>query len=158
MNWLVFAACLAACAAPAASGMLFKPGTWYANLDKPWWTPPNWMFPVVWLVLYISMSAAAARVAPTPDGAALLALWATQIAFNTIWSGVFFGLRDIRAGLIIMAALWFSVLITTLAFWQADAIAGGLFGLYLAWVTVAFALNASVWTRNARRGTADAPR
>jgi tryptophan-rich sensory protein len=148
MSWLVFAACLAACAAPAASGMLFKPGDWYSGLAKPWWTPPNWAFPVVWLILYTSMSVAAARVAGTPAGAVLLALWATQIAFNTLWSGVFFGLRDIRAGLFVMAALWLSVFVATVAFWQADGIAGALFGLYLSWVTVAFALNLSVWVRN----------
>lgn len=148
MNWVVFTACLAACAAPAASGMLFKPGDWYSSLTKPWWTPPNWMFPVVWVILYVSMSVAAARVAVTPDGSVLLALWATQIAFNTVWSGVFFGLRDIRASLFIMAALWLSVFVATAAFWQADVAAGALFSLYLAWVTVAFALNFSVWSRN----------
>ena len=150
MNWLVFAACLAACAAPAVSGMLFKPGAWYAGLSKPWWTPPNWAFPVVWLILYTSMSVAAARVAVSPEGALLIALWATQISFNTLWSSVFFGLRNIRAGLLIMVALWVSVLVATVAFWQADSIAGGLFGLYLSWVTVAFALNFSVWSRNPR--------
>lgn len=148
MSWLVFAACLAACAAPAVSGMFFKPGAWYAELSKPWWTPPNWAFPVVWLILYTSMSVAAARVAVLPHGSILMALWATQIAFNTLWSGVFFGLRDIRSGLFIMAALWVSVLVATVTFWQADVIAGALFGLYLAWVTVAFALNFSVWSRN----------
>jgi tryptophan-rich sensory protein len=148
MNWLVFVACLAACAAPAASGMLFRPGRWYADLSKPWWTPPNRMFPVVWLILYLSMSVAAARVALMPNGAGLVALWATHIAFNTLWSGVFFGLRDIRAGLFVMAALWLSVAVATVAFWQADVIAGALFSLYLAWTTVAFALNVSVWSRN----------
>jgi tryptophan-rich sensory protein len=150
MNWLVFAACLAACLAPAVSGMLFKPGDWYAGLTKPGWTPPNWMFPVVWLFLYVSMSVAAARVAVSPDGAVLIAIWATQIAFNTLWSGVFFGLKDMRAGLFVMAALWLSVLVGTAAFWQADAIAGALFGLYLSWITVAFALNFSVWFHNPR--------
>jgi benzodiazapine receptor len=148
MNWLVLIACLAACGAPAVSGMLFKPGTWYAGLDKPSWTPPNWAFPVVWLILYISMSVAAARVALAPGAALLLALWAVQIAFNTLWSGVFFGLRNIRAALLIMAALFASVLVTTVAFWQADRIAGALMALYLAWLAVAFALNASVWRRN----------
>lgn len=148
MNWLVFAACLAACAAPAVSGMLFKPGAWYAGLAKPSWTPPNWAFPVVWLILYTSMSVAAARVAVSPESPILIALWATQIAFNTLWSGVFFGLRNIRAGLFIMAALWVSVLIATVTYWQADVIAGALFGFYFVWVTVAFALNFSVWSRN----------
>lgn len=148
MNWLVLLACLAACGAPAVSGMLFKPGAWYGGLDKPSWTPPNWAFPVVWLILYISMSVAAARAALAPGAALLLSLWAVQIAFNTLWSGVFFGLRNIRAALLIMAALYASVLVTTVAFWQADRIAGALMALYLAWLAVAFALNASVWRRN----------
>ncbi|SFQ98141.1 tryptophan-rich sensory protein TspO [Poseidonocella sedimentorum] len=147
MNWVVFTACLAACAAPAVSGMLFKPGDWYARLNKPRWTPPDRMFPVVWLILYVSMSIAAARVADAPSGATLLALWATQIAFNTLWSGVFFGLKKIRAALAILAVLWISVLITTLAFWQVDPVASALFGLYLIWITVAFALNAAIWSR-----------
>ena len=43
MNWAVFTECLAACSAPALSGMLFKPGDWYAGLSEPWWTPPNLM-------------------------------------------------------------------------------------------------------------------
>ncbi|MDQ2088968.1 tryptophan-rich sensory protein TspO [Marimonas arenosa] len=150
MNWFVFGACLSACAAAAVSGMLFKPGAWYAGLSKPWWTPSNWMFPVVWAVLYVTMSVAAARVAALPDGAVLLALWATQIAFNTLWSGVFFGLRDIRTALIVMAVLWLSVMVTTAFFWQADVIAGALFSGYLSWITVALALNFSVRSQNAR--------
>lgn len=42
---------LAICAVPAAAGILFKPGTWYRELDKPAWTPPNRLFPVIWAVL-----------------------------------------------------------------------------------------------------------
>ena len=118
MLWQIFAACLAACAAPAVSAMLFKLGAWYAGLSKPWWTPPNWAFPVVWLILYTSMSVAAARVAVSPEGSILIALWATQIAFNTLWSGVFFGLRDLRAGLFIMAALWLAVLVHMIVSWR----------------------------------------
>ena len=50
----------------------------------------------------------------------------------------------------IKAGLWLSVFVATVAFWQADVITGVLFGLYLAWVTVAFARNFSVWSRNPR--------
>ncbi len=51
------------------------------------------------------------------------------VAFNTLWSGVFFGLRNLRAALLIMAALFASVLVTTVAVWQADRIAGALMAL-----------------------------
>jgi tryptophan-rich sensory protein len=131
--------------------MLFKPGTWYANLDKPWWTPPNWMFPVVWAALYLSMSVAAARVATLPDAPVLLALWAVQISFNTLWSGVFFGLKALWGGFLVLSGLWLAVLVTTVAFLQADLLAGLLFAPYLAWVCVALALNFSVWRRNGQR-------
>ena len=94
----MFVACLAACAAPAVSGMLLKPRELYAGLAEPRWTPPNLMFPVAWLILYVGMSVAAARVAVSPDGSALIPLRATWIAFDTLWSGVFFEPRDIRAG------------------------------------------------------------
>lgn len=148
MSILVLLVCLAACVPPALSGMLFKPGTWYAALDKPWWTPPNWMFPVVWAVLYLSMSIAAARAAILPNAPFLLALWAVQIAFNSLWSGVFFGLQNLRAGFFVLAGLWLAVLVTTLAFLQADLLAGLLFAPYLAWVSIALGLNFSVWRRN----------
>lgn len=148
MNTLVLVACLAACVPPALSGMLFKPGAWYASLDKPCWTPPNWMFPVVWAVLYLSMSVAAARVATLPNAPVLLAIWAVQIAFNTLWSGVFFGLKNLLGGLLVLAGLWLAVCMTTAAFLQADPFAGLLFAPYFVWVSAALALNFSVWRLN----------
>ena len=77
-----------------------------------------------------------------------MALWAMQIAFNTLWTPVFFGLHRIRAAFVIMLGLWIAVAGTMISFWQLDWIAGALFVPYLIWVTVAGALNASVWLRN----------
>lgn len=148
MNWQLFLTFLAACVAPAAAGMLFRPGAWYEGLSKPSWTPPNWLFPVVWAFLYVSMSLAAARVATLPDTGQALAFWAVQIAFSTLWSGVFFGLRRMAVGGVIIGVLWIAVLVTMFAFWQRDLIAGLLFIPYLVWVTLALALNWSVWARN----------
>jgi benzodiazapine receptor len=148
MDWLLFLTFLAACAAPAVSGALFKPGEWYAGLDKPTWTPPNWLFPLVWAFLYVTMALAATRVASLPGTGQAVAFWAVQMAFNTLWSGVFFGLRRMAAAGFILGALWVSVCTTLLAFWQHDMIAGLLFVPYLVWVTLAFALNWSVWARN----------
>jgi len=148
MSWSLFLTFLAACAAPAVSGALFKPGAWYAALSKPPWTPPNWLFPVVWAFLYVSMALAAARVAVLPGTGQALAFWAVQITLNTLWSGVFFGLRRMAAAGVILAALWLAVAATAVAFWQHDRIAGALLAPYLLWVTIAFALNWSVWSRN----------
>jgi tryptophan-rich sensory protein len=148
MDWPLFFTFLAACAAPAASGALFKPGEWYRDLSKPPWTPPNWLFPLVWAFLYVAMSLAAARVAGQPGSAQALALWAVQISLNTLWSGVFFGLRRMAAGGAVLAALWLAVAATLAAFWAQDRVAGLLMAPYLVWVTIALALNWSVWARN----------
>lgn len=151
MDFILFLTYLAACGAAAATGAMFQPGEWYRSLSKPRWTPPDWLFPVAWTVLYLCMSVAAARVAAIPGTGQALALWSVQIALNTLWTPVFFGLRRIGAGLVIIFLLWLAVATTMVAFWQVDRISGALFLPYLAWVTVAGLLNRSVWYRNAAR-------
>ena len=155
MDWLLFAIFLAACGAAATTGSMFMPGAWYRALSKPSWTPPDWVFPVVWTILYISSAFAASRVAPLEGSAYAMAFWAMQIAFNTLWTPVFFGLHRIRAGFVVMLGLWIAVAGTMVTFWQLDWIAGALFVPYLVWVTIAGALNGSVWMRN--RGVISAP-
>lgn len=148
MDWGLFAIFLAACGAAATTGSMFMPGAWYRGLSKPGWTPPDWVFPVTWTVLYLSAAIAAARVAPLEGSAYAMAFWAMQIAFNTLWTPVFFGLHRIRAAFVIMAFLWIAVAGTMVSFFQLDWIAGALFVPYLVWVTIAGALNGSVWMRN----------
>jgi benzodiazapine receptor len=148
MDWGLFLTFLAACGGAAATGAMFQPGAWYDALQKPSWTPPNWLFPVAWTTLYLLMSLSAMRVAQLPDAGQALAFWAMQIAFNTLWTPVFFGLRRMRAALVVMVFLWVSVAATTVTFWQVDWLAGLMFLPYLVWVSVAGALNFSVWRLN----------
>lgn len=148
MDISLFATYLIACGAAAATGAMFKPGDWYLSLSKPVWTPPGWVFPVAWTLLYLCMSASAARVAVLPDSGQALALWSVQIAFNALWTPVFFGLHRIRAAMVIMVGLWLSVAATTIAFLVQDFWAGLLFVPYLVWVSIAGALNYSVMQRN----------
>jgi tryptophan-rich sensory protein len=145
--WL-FATFLLACGAAATTGAMFEPDDWYRRLDKPRWTPPRWAFPLVWTLLYLAMAFAAMRVAQLPDSGRALAFWAAQIAFNTLWTPIFFGLHRMRAALAVMAGLWLTVAATMVAFWRLDPIAGALFVPYLVWVTLAGALNLSVLRRN----------
>lgn len=144
MDLALFATYLVACGAAATTGAMFAPGPWYDALNKPAWTPPNWLFPVAWVTLYLLMSAAAARASQVEGSAMGLALWSVQIAFNTLWTPVFFGLRRMRAALGVMVFLWGSVAATTLVFLQLDVWAGLMFLPYLVWVTVAGALNLAV--------------
>lgn len=148
MDWGSFAIFLAACGAAATTGSMFMPGAWYRGLSKPGWTPPDWVFPVAWTMLYLSSAIAAARIAPLEGNAYGMAFWAMQIAFNTLWTPVFFGLHRIKAAFVIMAFLWIAVAGTMVTFFQLDWIAGALFVPYLVWVTIAGALNGSVWMRN----------
>lgn len=148
MDWILFAIFLASCLAAGSTGALFEPGKWYESLAKPSWTPPNWLFPVAWTTLYLCIAAAAARVAPLEGSQYAMALFALQIALNTLWTPVFFGLKRMGAGMVVLTALWLAVAATLVSFWSLDWIAGLLFVPYLAWVTVAGALNFSVWRLN----------
>jgi translocator protein len=152
MDYSLFFTYLAACGAAAATGAMFQPGDWYRGLSKPVWTPPDWVFPVAWTFLYLSMSYAAARVAAlsgtTPGTGQALAFWSVQIALNTLWTPIFFGLRKMKAGLVVVGLLWLAVGATMIAFFRIDWIAGALMVPYLVWATIATALNRSVLVRN----------
>ncbi|MEY3308625.1 MAG: hypothetical protein RLZZ413_2663 [Pseudomonadota bacterium] len=150
MDYGLFFTYLGACGAAAATGALFSPGDWYKAIRKPSWTPPDWVFPVAWTTLYLCMSLAAMRIALSGDARAPQALgfWTIQITLNALWSPVFFGLRRMRAALIVVSLLWVAVAVTLVAFLRIDWIAGLLFLPYIAWVSTATALNAAVWRRN----------
>ena len=148
MDWGLFAIFLASCVAAGTTGAAFKPGDWYAALQKPVWPPPDWAFPVVWTTLYLLMSYSAMRVALLPGAGMALALWGLQLALNTLWTPIFFGLRRMREGLLVILALWAAVAGTVWSFGQVDGLAGVLMLPYLLWVSIAAALNFSVWRMN----------
>ena len=144
MFWLDFLVFLFACMAAGLTGSLFPPGKWYSELNKPVWTPPNWVFPVAWPILYLLMSYSGATLANLESAGSALALWALQISLNTLWTPVFFGLKNLKLGLIIILLLLVSVAICTYVFWLYAWIYGLLFLPYLAWVIFAAALNDAV--------------
>lgn len=148
MDYAVFGVCLMSCCAAATTGAAFPPGAWYLRLDRPSWTPPNWLFPVAWTTLYVLMSIAAARIAPKTGSGLPMALWALQIALNTLWTPVFFGLRRFGGAAIVVVGLWLAVAATMVTFWELDSIAGWMLAPYLVWCTVAAALNIAMWRRN----------
>ncbi|MEX1661168.1 TspO/MBR family protein [Thioclava sp. 15-R06ZXC-3] len=139
---------LAASAAAAATGIVFKPGNWYEGLTRPGFTPPNWLFPIAWTYLYISVAYATARVAGQ-DGAQLaLALFAVQIALNTLWTPLFFGAHRLGLAMIVLALLWVAVAAMGVAFIGLDLIAGLLVLPYIIWLSLAAALNWRIWRDN----------
>lgn len=131
----------------SGTGAIFKPDAWYRDLDKPGWTPPDWVFPVVWAALYVLMAYAAWRVWDL-DGLGLpLVLWGLQLGLNALWSAVFFGMKRVRLAFIELVALWLAVAATLIAFAQIDPLSGLLLLPYIVWVTIAAALNFSIMRR-----------
>ena len=113
---------------------------WYPTLAKPSWNPPNWIFGPVWSVLYFCMAVAAWLVWRQNGVLAArgpLALFGIQLALNTLWSCLFFGLHGPGLAFLEVILLWATIAATTAAFWRRSIAAGLLFVPYLAWVTIA---------------------
>ena len=124
---------------------------WYQALDKPWFTPPDWLFAPVWTVLYVLMAVAAWRVwrasGFSAARAALLA-FVVQLTLNLGWSVLFFGINAIGAALIDIVALLTAIVVTLVLFLRIDRLAGILLSPYPVWVGYALILNASIWFMN----------
>lgn len=127
--------------------------TWYPTLVKPSFNPPNWIFAPVWSMLYIMMGISAGLVwnhvefeKDTVKKA--LVLFAIQLALNALWSILFFGLKNPLLALIEIILLWLMIYETYLKFSKIDKIASYLMLPYLAWVSFAAVLNASLWWLN----------
>jgi len=149
MDWSIFIVFLSACCVAATTGSLFPPDDWYfKDLKKPSWTPPPWLFPLAWTTLYLASAVAATLVAVQDDAGMALAFWALQIALNTLWSPVFFGLKRLGVAMVVLCGLWVAVLGTMLTFWQLVPLAGYLVAPYLVWVSYAGALNLWIWRKN----------
>jgi benzodiazapine receptor len=147
--------CVIACLAAGAIGSVFTRSaisTWYATLQKPFFSPPNWLFAPVWTVLYILMGIAAFLVwrkgLENRQVRIALVVFLIQLILNALWSVVFFGLESPLYGLIVISILWVAILVTVIKFFTISRAASVLMWPYLPWVTFAAALNASVWLLN----------
>jgi tryptophan-rich sensory protein len=131
----------------ALSGMQFQPGEWYAQLQKPAWTPPNWVFAPVWTVLYLMIGAAGWLIFASPSRT-LKVLWISQLILNGLWSWLFFGLHETGIALIdILAMLGCITLILALSRKSSRAVFR-LMAPYCIWVGYASTLNAAIYVLN----------
>ena len=147
----VFGALIAAVAGVAVIGSavtLPAIPAWYAGLQKPWFTPPNAAFGPVWTSLYALTAWAtwrAWRVArANGEQGRVLVVFAVQLALNAAWSQLFFGWQRPDLALIDVVLLWLAIVATIRIFARQDRLAAGLLLPYIAWVTLAVALNAGV--------------
>lgn len=120
----------------------------YQALDKPWFSPPGEVFPIVWSVLYVLMGISAYLVAKKRNSDIALRVYALQLVFNFFWSIIFF-----RLELYLVAFIWIIGLIILVAymimlFWEKDKIAGYLQIPYFLWLIFAAVLNFSIFLLN----------
>jgi tryptophan-rich sensory protein len=147
----VLAAFLAITLAAGSVGAKYPPGTWYAQLEKPPFTPPNWLFAPVWTLLYILMAVAAWLVwrrAGLREGALPLALYAFHLGINIWWSWLFFGMHLIGGAFADLVLLWVCIVLLSVLFWRIRVAAGMLMLPYIAWVSLAGVLNFALWRLN----------
>jgi len=123
---------------------------WYASLNRPFFSPPNWLFGPVWTALYLMM------------GLSLYLVWSKkgitfqkpqtvfylQLVLNALWSIVFFGLTSPGGALFIIVLLWLLILYCILEFRKINLVASWLLVPYILWVSFASLLNFSIWYLN----------
>ena len=148
MFWILLAE-----AVGALSGWLTREGTqiYAQTIVKPPLSPPGWVFPVVWAILYVLMGIGAAKVYQAPASKTRsmgLNLFITQLVVNFFWSPIFFNLQDFGFSLLWLLLLWGLVLWMILAFRKVDPLAAKLQIPYLLWLTFAAYLNLGVWYLN----------
>lgn len=120
----------------------------FERMDQPPLSPPGWLFPVVWTILYLLMGYAWYRVsesgAPRDQISRARSAYTIQLVLNFFWSIWFFNLKLYLFSFVWLVALWAAILVTLIRFWRIDKVAGYLLIPYLAWVTFAGYLNLGI--------------
>lgn len=154
-SWVVLLIFVGVCESVGFLGSIFTAGEiagWYADLLKPEWVPPNYIFAPVWTVLYALMGFSAWLVwkdkKPFKEREGALWVFLIQLILNGIWTPIFFGAHEVGIALAVIVVLLGAVALTTVLFYRINKLAGLLFVPYLAWVGFATALNASILMLN----------
>ncbi|MGD9636672.1 MAG: TspO/MBR family protein [Pirellulales bacterium] len=153
LDFVAIGCWLATCFAAAAVGAVASANApeFYAELVRPGWAPPAWLFGPVWTVLYLLMAIAAWlvwREHGFRNAAAALTLFLIQLALNALWSWLFFAWHMGKLAFAEIILLWISIAATLIAFWRVRPLAAWLLAPYLAWVTFAVALCFAIWRLN----------
>ena len=131
-----------------AIGTLTAPGEWYANLAKPAFNPPNWIFGPVWTILYLFIALVGWRVWNSGRDKLALRLWFFQMGLNFLWSPVFFSAKRTDLALLIISLLFLMILAFIARTWSSDRLSSVLFIPYAVWVAFASVLNGAIFFLN----------
>ena len=122
--------------------------TWYAELNKPWFSPPNWVFGPVWTLLFVLMGIALFLVLrqglQKEKNRVAFAMFVFQLVLNFLWSFLFFFLHQPLFAFLDIVALWISIIVTIKLFQKVSVFASRLLWPYLAWVSFASLLNLAI--------------
>lgn len=128
------------------------PGSWYSTLQKPYFAPPNWVFAPVWITLFVLMGIALYLVwesgTEKNDVRIALGTFGVQFFLNIIWSFLFFGFKSTLLGFIDILFLWVMIMATIWTFYRVKKSAAYFLIPYIAWVTIASALNGAIYFMN----------
>ncbi|GIW69433.1 MAG: mitochondrial benzodiazepine receptor/sensory transduction protein [Patescibacteria group bacterium] len=126
--------------------------TWYSSLNKPFFSPPNWVFGPVWTLLYILMAVSLYLIwinqSPKSQKRKATLLFLIQLCLNALWSVIFFGMRSPEIALIEILLLEAAIIFTVLSFKKISKTAAKLLIPYALWVAFATALNLSIVVLN----------
>ena len=126
--------------------------TWYSEVRKPTFVPPNWLFAPAWITLFLLMGISAGiiwnRGLENKNIKAALSVFGAQLALNILWSLLFFGLKSPFLAFLEIILLWLAILINIISFCKISKTAGLLLLPYILWVSFAALLNFSVWQLN----------
>jgi benzodiazapine receptor len=153
-SWLSLLPFAFVCFAAGLTGSMFtrkSVQTWYPQLQRPSWNPPNWIFGPVWGFLYLMMAISSWLVWRQAGwhGARLpLLLFGIQLLLNVAWSAVFFGMRAIGAAYGEILLLWTIAIATAVAFYSVSLLAAWLLIPCIAWIGFASYLNFRIWQMN----------
>ena len=152
-KWLLLLACIAVCQLAGILGSIFTSAaipSWYATLEKPFFTPPNWLFAPVWTTLFTLMGISLFLIIRKgfAKNRGAIYIFGLQLLLNFLWNILFFGLRSPLYGLGGILVLWILILATIVKFYGIDRRTGLLLVPYIAWVSIATALNYYVWILN----------
>lgn len=157
MTTVVLVAVVITCVVLGVGGALTNVGSWYRDLHKPTWNPPNWIFGPAWtLILGLAAWAGVLAWIHAPDAGArwkIGALYGANITLHMLWSPLFFNLKRPDWALIEVPFLWLSILALMVCLAPMAALAPWLLAPYLAWVSFAAFLNWTIVRLNPPFGT-----
>ncbi|HSL89431.1 MAG TPA: TspO/MBR family protein [Ignavibacteriaceae bacterium] len=124
---------------------------WFASLNRPLFSPPNWIFGPVWTVLYLLLGISLFLIwkqFPSKQRNNALWIFSLQMFLNFIWSFVFFYFNQIGLALFVITGLWISIIFMLISFYKIKPLSAYLNIPYLLWVTFALVLNAGYFILN----------